>query len=299
MLLRTIDLNLLVVLDALLDERHVTRAAVRVGLSQPAASSALDRCRHLFSDPLLERGAGGMRLTPKAEGLRVPLKQILSETLALIDPPAPAIADIRQTVRVIMADLPAFRIVSGLYSALSRSAPGIQLVIMPWHGAEAALEAMAKGRADLAVSVFPSTAETVRCRELLFERYRIVLRQDHPAATGFDLERWLSFPHVLVSGRGDVHGALDDILSRRGLHRRVGLVVPSFLMVRQLVLTSDLIAMVPSRAIAMENHDGLAVFEPPVEISGFPLHIAWPMRRDQDPAMRHVASLIEAEIRAL
>ena len=71
--LRSIDLNLLVILDALLDEAHVSRAAAKLNLSQPATSSALDRCRHLFADPLLERGKGGMRLTPKAEALRDPL----------------------------------------------------------------------------------------------------------------------------------------------------------------------------------------------------------------------------------
>ncbi len=299
MALRNIDLNLLVILDALLDEGQVTRAASRLGLSQPAASSALERCRHLFADPLLERGAGGMRLSPKAEALREPLKRLLAETQALIDPPAPDIAGIVQTVRVIMADLPAFGIAARLYSTLRHSAPGLQLVVMAWHGAEAALDAMAKGQADLAVSVFPAVENSFVCREILFEHYVVAMRQEHPAAAAFDLEQWLAYPHVLVSGRGEAKGALDETLARQGRSRRVGVVVPNFLMVRQLLLASDLIAMVPSKALVLEGQEGLAVFAPPLAVEGFGLHIAWHKRRDQDLAARHVAGLIEAELKAL
>jgi hypothetical protein len=105
--LRTLDLNLLVVLDALLDEAHVGRAADRLGLSQPAASAALQRCRHAFRDELLERGRGTMRLTPKAETLRAPLKSLLAGVTELMDPPEIPLADICQTLRITAADYPA------------------------------------------------------------------------------------------------------------------------------------------------------------------------------------------------
>ena len=104
--LRSIDLNLLVILDALLDEAHVSRAAARLNLSQPATSSALDRCRHLFGDPLLERGKGGMRLTARAQALRDPLKNLLAGIAAVVDAPEDPLAAIRQTVRIITADHP-------------------------------------------------------------------------------------------------------------------------------------------------------------------------------------------------
>ena len=102
--LRGVDLNLLVVLDALLEEAHVSRAAERLGLSQPATSSALDRCRHLFGDRLLERAAGSMRLTPKAEALRPRLKDALAGVVDVLAPPEVPLADLRQTVRLLMAD---------------------------------------------------------------------------------------------------------------------------------------------------------------------------------------------------
>ncbi len=292
--LRSIDLNLLVVLDALLDEGHVSRAAARLGLSQPATSSALDRCRHLFGDPLLERGRGVMRPTPKAEGLRAPLKALLAQVEAVLDPPAVDVAAISQVVRIVMADHPAVAVVGPLHERLGRSAPGIDLVVQPWHGAAAALDLLARGAADLAVSVFPALDPTFRRRDLLDERYVVLMRRGHPAARRFDLERWLAFPHVVVSGRGDTRGALDDVLARQGRTRRVGLVVPSFLMVPPLVAGSDLIAMLPSRCLPAAARRDFVVRDPPIPVDGFPLHLAWHVRRDRDPAVRHVAGLIEA-----
>lgn len=289
--LRSIDLNLLVVLDALIDEAHVSRAAARLGLSQPAASSALDRCRHLFRDPLLERRHGGMRPTPKAEALRGPLQALLAEVAALLDPPAIDLVDLRQTVRIVMADHPATAVVGPLHARLAATAPGIDVVVQPWHGAAAALESLAKGASDLAVSVFPAVDAAFRRVLLLEERYVVLMRRGHPAAAAFDLNRWLAFPHILVSGRGEVRGALDEALAGLGRARRVGIVVPSFLMVPPLVEGSDLVAMLPSRCQPADL-DRFAVREPPIAVTGFPLHLAWHLRRDGDAAVQHVAGII-------
>ena len=133
--LRAVDLNLLVILDALLDEAHVTRAAARLGLSQPATSSALDRLRHLYGDPLLERGKGRLRLTPAAEALREPLKAILVSIAATLNAPKIDLRAVRRTVRLAMADNPAVSLVADLHRRLSESAPGLDLVILPWRGA--------------------------------------------------------------------------------------------------------------------------------------------------------------------
>jgi DNA-binding transcriptional LysR family regulator len=291
--LRSVDLNLLVVLDALLDEAHVSRAANRLGLSQPATSSALERCRQLFNDPLLERGKGMMRLTPKAESLRVPIKNLLAGVEAVLDPPATDLVTLRQTVRIVMADHPAVVIVGALHQELAKSAPGIDLVIQSWHGADDALDGLAKGTIDLAASVFPKIDVSFRRHELLQEHYVVMMRKDHPAAKGFNLERWLAYPHVLVSGRGKTRGALDEALAIHGRERRIGIVVPSFLMVPPLVAESDLIVMMPSLCVPKNAGNGFALFEPPIPVDGFALHLAWHVRRDQDPAVQHVASIIK------
>ncbi|MDZ7865248.1 LysR family transcriptional regulator [Acidovorax sp.] len=303
--LRGIDLNLLVVLQALLDEAHVTRAAERLGLSQPAMSNALERCRHLFGDPLLERAKGGMRLTPKAEALREPLARLLADAARVIDPhPQVDLATLRQTVRIVMADYPAVVVVGPLQARLAASAPGIALVVEPWHGAADALDAMARGRLDLAVSVFPAVEASFHREELLHEQYAVCMRAGHPAAKDFNLERWLQYPHVLVSGRGETRGALDQALLALQRTRRVGVVVPSFLLVPPLLASSDLIAMVPRRCLrpvaggvgvggeSSSPFGGLAVFEPPIAVEGFALHLAWHARRQQDAGVRFVAGVV-------
>jgi DNA-binding transcriptional LysR family regulator len=288
--LRSLDLNLLVVLEALLDEAHVSRAADRLGLSQPAASAALQRCRHLFRDELLERGRGTMRLTPKAEALRAPLKSLLAGVTDLIDPREIPLANIRKTLRITMADYPALFVIVPLQQELQRSAPGVDLVIQPWHGADAARQALVDGTSDLAISVFPHVEDDLHRKELLTENYVIGMRTGHPAAEAFDLDAWLAYPHILVSGRGDTRTPLDAELSRRGLSRRVGLVVPNFQMVPALLQNSDLIAMLPSRVSAEAGN--LRFFAPPIPVPSFPLHLAWHRRRATDTVLQHVAAIL-------
>lgn len=288
--LRALDLNLLVVLDALLDEAHVSRAADRLGLSQPAASAALMRCRHLFRDDLLERGQGVMRLTPKADSLRAPLKSLLAGVTALVDPPEIALGDMRQTLRVCMADYPAVFVIGPLQRALQQTAPGLDLVIQPWHGAAAAQDALIGGKTDIAVSVFPQDHADIHRTTLLEEHYLVAMRADHPAAVNLDLNAWLSCPHILVSGRGETRTPVDAELARRGLKRRVGLVVPIFQMVPELLRGSDMIALLPSRIL--RGQTGLHAARPPIPIAGFPLHLAWHPRRAGDRALQHVVACV-------
>jgi DNA-binding transcriptional LysR family regulator len=297
--LRSVDLNLLTVLDALLDEAHVSRAAERVGLSQPAASNALERCRHLFQDRLLERAPGGMLLTPKAQALRGPLKQILGSVSALVGEASADLSTLRQTVRVVMADFPAIIVAQPLHQRLANLAPGIDLVIQPWQGGEAAQESLSRGQSDLAMSVFPSLGPDFTRRLLLHEHFVVAMRAGHPAIPGFDLQRWLSYPHVLVSGQGATWGPFDEMLKGKGLSRRVGIVVPSFVMVPELLLGSDLISLLPSRCLSMSMARNLHTVEPPIAVEGFPLHLAWHKRRDADVAVQCVARVLEEVISQL
>jgi len=295
--LRSVDLNLLVILDALLDEAHVTRAAERLGLSQPAASSALERCRHLFGDPLLERGRGGMRLTPRAEALREPIRVLLAQAEAVIDPAPPPLAAIRQTVRIVMSDFPAVAVVSPMCAALARTAPGIDLAVMPWRGGDGALDQLARGACDLALSVFGALEPAFRRELLLTGRYIVAMRRGHPAAEGFDLERWLAYPHVVVSSQGEPRGDLDDALARLGRTRRVGVAIPSFAMAAPILAASDMIAMLPERCLP--PGDDFVTFDPVIPVDPIPLHLAWHARRDRDPAVRHVAQLLRDALAAL
>lgn len=290
--LRSIDLNLLVVLDALLDEAHVSRAAHRLNLSQPAVSNALQRCRDLFDDPLLERGRGTMRRTVRAEALRGPLKSILSELNDLIDPPEPPLHTLRQTVRLTMADDPMFLIAGPLLTALQATAPGVTLIFQPWNGSAAVARDLLSGETDIAVSVFANQIDGIEQITLFDETYVVAMRRDHPAAQAFDLDAWLAFPHVLMSGTGDAQSPLDAQLAAIGRSRRVGAVVPSFQLVPSLLPHTDQIAMLPKHGFDQNAHPLLTSFDPPIDVSGFPLHLASHTRQSNNRGVQHVIAAI-------
>jgi DNA-binding transcriptional LysR family regulator len=290
--LRAVDLNLLVILDALLEERHVSRAAVRLNLSQPATSGALARCRRLFDDPLLERRDGAMHLTSKGEELHRKVGAVLAEARTLIDRAAPRVEDLQQNIRIVTADHMAFLIGRALYPRLKAAAPGVTLTLLPWNGAPAALEDLAKGAADLAVSLFPDASGDFRKAVLLRERWVVLLRRGHPAAADFDLQRWLAYPHILMSGAGEARAPLDERLAELDLARRIGVVVPSFLMAPTLVAASDMIAMIPSRCLPPAADQRFEVLKPPIDIPDFSLHLTWHVRREHDVGVGFVRDLL-------
>lgn len=236
-----------------------------------------------------------MYLTPKAKALRASLKSLLAGVTDLVDPPEVPLAEIRQKLSITTADYPALLIIPPLQRELQRSAPGIDLVILPWHGADAARTALADGGTDLAISMLPPAEDDLHREELFVEHYLVAMRAGHPGAKAFDLDTWLAYPHILVSGRGDTRTPIDDELASRGLSRRIGLVVPTFQMVPGLVLGSDMIALLPSRVLP--DFEGLVSFPPPVPVSGFPLHLAWHRRRAKDAALQHVAGVLSRVLR--
>lgn len=288
--LRSVDLNLHVILDALLDEAHVSRAARRLNLSQPAVSNALQRCRHLFADDLLSRGRDTMHRTPRGDALRAPLKTVLADILRLIDPPEVALKDLERTIRITTADLPAAMIAGPLLAALRHTAPRITIVFQPWQGADAAVAALRTGDADLAISVFDREEDGIERETLLQEDYVVAMRRDHPAARRFDLESWLAWPHVLVSGRGEMRSPVDARLARLGRARRVALVVPAFQIVPDLLAQTDLLALLPRHGLGWHGRGDLACFAPPVPVDGFPLHLAQHRRQAGDRALAHVVA---------
>lgn len=290
--LRTVDLNLLVILDALLDEAHVSRAAHRLNLSQPAVSSALQRCRALFGDPLLERGRGEMKPTPKAERLRGPIRDILVQVEQLLDPPIPKLSDLVQVVRISAADAPTALLARPLLEQLGQTAPGISVVFKPWLGPDALERELITGDTELGVALFARRVNNIETEKLLETSYVVAMRRGHPVAASFDLDSWLEWPHVVVSGRGERHTPLDESLRAMGLFRQVGLVVPSFQLVPDILLSTDLLAMLPRRSFQERRNDDLVRVPPPLAVDAFPLHLAWHQRNVNDLGICHVAGLI-------
>ncbi len=293
--LRGIDLNLLVILDALLEEAHVSRAAERLHLSQPATSNALTRARALFDDPLLIRAPGGLRRTARAEQLRGPLREALARIQGLIEAPVIDLATIRQTVRLVMADFPATVVGPSLLARIAAEAPGIELVFHPWHSGDE-IERLRKSEIDLTTTIDAPPSDDLRFEELGRFGYRVVMRRDHPAARDFSLKRWLAYPHLMVSGSAQTRGPVDLALAQRGLARRVGAVVPTFLLGLQLLETSDLIAALPMDLLPDAIKARFVLREPPIHLGDFPMTLVRHRRSDDDAAVRFVADVVKAQI---
>lgn len=284
-----VDLNLLVALDALLTERHVTRAAGRLGLTQPAASHALARLRDLFGDPLLVRGPGGvLQPTPRAEALAPAVHRALTDLAAAVRGPAafdPATA--RRTFRLGAHDYTELVLLPKLTAHLGRLAPGIDLrVTTVPQGVPAA---MAHGIVDVVVT--PSRAEwATGCyqRELFDERPTCVVRGGHPAAARrLTLARFCDLDHLVIAPRGTPGGVVDDALTALGRTRRVALTVPHFLVAPYVVAATALILTLPSRlADLFVQQLNLVILPPPLEIARVSVHMIWHERTHHDPGHR-------------
>ncbi|HWT38132.1 MAG TPA: LysR family transcriptional regulator [Paraburkholderia sp.] len=290
--IRAIDLNLLRTLDALLDERNVTKAARRLSLTQPAVSGMLTRLRESFDDPLFVRTQRGIVPTLRALELAAPLKQILGEIDALLRPQAfdPATAEL--TLTIASTDYALQAVVLPFLEALRRRAPGVRVAVVPVQDTLLQTQ-FERGEIDLALVTPESALPELHARRLFDERYVCVMRVSHPDAQGaaLSLDRFCALDHALVSySGGRFRGVTDDALARLGRERRVTVSVTSFLVLPRILKSSDLIAVVPQRLVARSK--GLATLEPPLEIPGFTKTVAWHERTHRAPAHRWVRELL-------
>jgi DNA-binding transcriptional LysR family regulator len=282
-----VDLNLLVAFDALLAERNVTRAAKRLGLSQPALSAQLARLRDLFGDPLFLPAQRGVTPTARAIELEAPVRRALDqvqEVLARGRGFDPATADL--TVAIAASDYGQLAVIAPLVLDLRLSAPKLRIAIRQLDG-NLLGQQMEAGAVDLAVMT-PSTApRTLRTRLLFHERYVTIARPRHPMVKAkLTLDDFVALEHVVVSPRGGgFEGPVDTALTKLGRTRRIVVSTASFLFVPELVAGSDLIATVPERLVR-ERDKRLRVFEPPLPVEGFAMGLAWHERTHHHPAHR-------------
>lgn len=290
--IRTLDLNLLKALDALLDERSVTRAADRLALTQPAVSGMLTRLRDCFDDPLFTRTQRGIVPTVRALELAAPIKQILSEVNVLLQPKAFDPSRAEMTFTLAATDYALRAVVVPFMAALRQQAPGIRVSVVPVVYDQVKLQ-MERGEVDVALLTPDSTPAELHSRALFDEEYVCLIREDHPAATEehLSLETFCSLDHALVSYQGGhFHGVTDDALATLGYKRRVTLSVSSFLVLPEILRVSDLIAVVPRRLAV--NMQGLKIMNPPLTLAGFTKSVAWHERTHRDAGYRWLRNVL-------
>jgi len=304
----TLDLNLLRVFDALIEERSVTRAAARLGLTPSAISHALNRLRYLFKDELFVRGSNGMQPTPRATEIGPRIRQGLAQLqLALVDTGfVPELTD--RQFNVICGDYVGAVLLSGVMARLRAEAPKAALRIRPTS--DRIVEDLDAGRADLALGGFGRIPERFASEILFSDTMVWTLGADHPFARGpLTLKRLARLPHLIVApGEDDEalggivveHGLerlviRDDADALDGAQRTVSLTIPNGLVAPIIVGGSDIAALLPRRlAMAYADRYRLKLFEPPYESPPFDIMALWHRRLGDQPALTWLRGLFRS-----
>jgi DNA-binding transcriptional LysR family regulator len=283
------DLALLVPLDALLQEGSVTGAARRVGLSTPAMSHALARIRERLGDPLLVRSGRGMVLTPRAEAIKAQVREVVGAARVVLTPEPPFAASQLERTFVVHATDYVLTVLGPTVDRILRDeAPRACVRFVPNTPDDAS--ALRDQGSDLAVGIYGELPAEMRSRQLLTDRFVVVMRRGHPLtrrASRLTLAQFVALRHIQVAPRGKPGGYLDDVLRERGLSRVVARAVPYFLTALQLAAETDYALTVSERIARRFAADmGLEVHEVPVALRPYALSLLWHPRLDADAGHR-------------
>ncbi|MGY4154430.1 DNA-binding transcriptional LysR family regulator [Bradyrhizobium sp. USDA 4461] len=281
--LNSLDLNLLVALDALLRDGSVSRAALRLNLSQPATSHALQRLRDLIGDPLLVRNGARMELTPRAQALRSPLAQALDQVRTLFVADDFDATRSERHFRLMMPDLAVELLMPPLMEKVTRLAPHVTIDVVPWRSSTIFTPDFAR-TIDLVISIGNSFKGFHRQR-LYTDIDALAVRRGHPAGAKLrKREAFLAARHVAVIIRGHNEDLIDTWLRAKGIERRIALVVPGYIEALHVTARTDLVAFVPRRLIAaLAKQLSLMIVTPPLDPGIDEQHMFYPTRAQMDP----------------
>ncbi len=290
----SVDLNLLVALKALLDERHVTRAAEKIGLSQPAMSRALGRLRVLFKDPLLVKGAGGMTLTARASDLQQPLQNILSEIGQIISTPNVEPANMKAEVVIATRDFEMASVLPEVIRRITAEAPGLTLRIIPLVGDD--LSPLEQHEVDFVIAGTDSNSASLSRKVLFKDNFCCLVSADNPVLKQkFSMEKFLAMRHCLITITDFRPGVVDRFLAERGEQRHAVVRVPHFLAASYLIENSDFIVTVPRKLGALlSQQKKLAMIDLPFQVSSFAIYLYWHNRNQNNPIHTWLRKMIRA-----
>ena len=290
--IESLDLNLLVALKALLEEKHVSRAAERIGLSQPAMSRALGRLRKVLKDPLLVKGATGFTLTPRAIDLFSPLQIIFSEINQIVLPTAIEPSLMQGEIIIASRDHELTTILPKAINYISEHAPGLSFRFIQPKGDDLSL--LERQEADFITCGAENSSGTLHRHVLYQEEFICLVSSKNPLSKKeLTLKKFLEMKHCLVSTTGYGPGMVDDVLAKKGLKRKIIVRVPYFLAVSYIVNDSDFIVTIPKRlGKIMAQDNNLTLLTPPIQIPKFNVYLYWHTRNQNNPVHQWVRKVI-------
>lgn len=295
-----LDLNLLRVFDALLQDNSVTAAAERLHLSIPATSRALGRLRRAMGDPILVRAGRGMAPTPFALRTAPRVRSLLDEAAALVSADREVVpAEISRTFTIRINDGIVATLASAVINAIATAAPRMTLRFVA-EGSES-VEALRDGSVDLDIGAGDFAAPDIFTAVLYRERLVGVVHSGHPLGRRRrpTLAELCEHPHISASRRGRARGPLDEVLEAEGLRRHVAAVVPTFAAAALMAASSHYVGLIPQRLA--EQHGptmGLRWFPIPAALPEPDVRLCWHARLDPDPAQRWLRETIRDALRA-
>jgi DNA-binding transcriptional LysR family regulator len=284
--MRPQELNLLMVFDAIMTERSITRAAHRLSMTQPAVSNAVSRMRVVWKDELFVKNGRNIQPTLHAQNLWNKVREPLTSLTEAVDPKSFNPATAKRTFRVAVNDIVVDMAWAELRCTIEKEAPGINIHAVPYTivNTDQVLE---DAEVDMVIGVTGVISNTFRAEFLFSPIYICIMNHDHPLAKAdLSLQEFAAADHLLVSLSGDITGYTDQVLLQHGLSRRVAVTVNHFSSVANLIQRSNLICVIPISAVAEEIIAGdIAATMPPIEIMPQQISAIWHKRQDRDQGL--------------
>ena len=285
--LRSVDTRLLIVFDAIMRERSMTRAARYVGMSQPAISGALRKLRHVFRDDLFVRVPGGVRPTLRSQELAPLIHEVLSLLQAAIDPVAFDPKTATHTFHIAAGDHSALLILPELQQRLRLQAPGMKLRTRPKRDYLFVSE-LDSGDVHFVMGLLDSLPNRIRRARLFPDRYVCLMRPSHPlAGKAVSLEDFLAADHLEMAHPGEITSLIDRALAKKGLERNISMTINQSILAPSILSGSDVVMTTFSLfATHLPAYGGLCVMPVPFDVEPVEAQLAWPHTLDSHPAHR-------------
>ncbi|WP_103349327.1 LysR family transcriptional regulator [Amycolatopsis sp. CA-128772] len=291
-----LDLNLLTVLDALLEEGSVRGAAERLHLSSPAVSRTLGRLRAVTGDDLLVRTGHTMVPTPYALSVREDVHRLVQQAREVLRPARELdLGELDRTFTIQCHDALTASVVPALLARLRAQAPGTRLRVLAEHSGDT--DDLRNGRVDLELGGGRPHLPEFRSAVLGRDALVVAMRPGHPCATGLDLRSYAAAPHVVVSRRGRLTAPIDDVLAAEGLRRKVVAAVATVATALQLAATSDvLVSCTEILGRPLIEAFGLITRPLPAAAPAAEVCCTWHQRYDSDPAHAWLREQVRAAL---
>lgn len=288
--INTVDLNLLRVFNAIYKQRNVTKAGTALGLAQPSMSNALNRLRALFDDPLFLRSSAGMQPTERAELLAPAIEKALQDIRELIQPAEEFNpTTVEQEFVIASSDNLTLRVGPMLSAHLQQHAPGITLRFISLDKKNA-FDVLDSGSVDILVGVFSQIPARFFQKDLFDDEFVCIARKAHPRIKKhLTLKLFTQLPHVLMTLNADRNGAVDKALKASGHNRRVAMTTGQFLVIPDIVASTDLIASIPrSLATDVAVRSGCKIYAAPLKLPTWTNTAVWSQSTQASAVKRYV-----------